>query len=383
MEVLILLVMFIALVLFQNYIFNKFASKNLLYECSFSQTEAIEGDNLYLCEAIQNRKLLPVPWLKVDIHSSRWLDFAEKNSVITQDNRRISSNFVVGSRKKLIRRWKVKCLKRGVYNIEKVTLIWGDLFGISDTSEAKSVNARLIVYPEPLNLENLLTPVNYIQGDTIVKRWIVDDPFYMSGIREYQPGDSIKRINWYATAKTGRILVRRNEFTSQLKMSVILNIQSDEFDYGRVINRDMIEFGIKIAAGLFERAGRMGIPAAFASNGFLFDEPDKCINTEFSSSKDHIGLLMTLLAKLQIQKMKDFDGFFSELEGYVCDSEIIVITSYINDYICNTARNMRNKGNIVKVYVLDAFIDAKNMPGDIDVYILSGAGEKKFDYEQN
>ncbi len=383
MEVLILLVMFIAAFIFQNYILNKFASKNLFYECSFSQTEAVEGDDLYLYEAVQNRKLLPVPWLKVDIHSSRWLDFAEKNSVITQENRRISSSFVVGPRKKLTRRWKVKCLKRGVYNIENVTLIWGDLFGISESSEAKAVNARLIVYPEPLNLENLLTPVNYIQGDTVVKRWIVDDPFYTAGIREYQPGDSMKRINWYATAKTGRILVRKNDFTSQLKMSVILNIQSDEFEYGRIIDRDMIEFGIKIAAALFERASRMGIPAAFATNGFVYDEPDRCISTEFSSSKDHISFLVTLLAKLQIQKIKDFNGFFDELYGHVSDSETIIITSYLNDSICNTARNMHRLGNHIKVFVLDAFIDTKQIPGDIDIYILSGAGEKKFDYEQN
>jgi hypothetical protein len=145
----------------------------------------------------------------------------------------------------------------------------------------------------------------------------------------------------------------------------------------------MIEFGIKIAASLFERAGRMGIPAAFATNGFVYGEPDKCINTEFSSSKQHISFLMTLLAKLQIQKIKDFNSFFEGLLGYVSDTETIIITSYLNDSICNTARNLHKMGNHIKVFVLDTFMDTKQIPGDIDVYILSGVGEKKFEYEQN
>lgn len=73
----------------QKWVFDKFAFKKLEYKCEFSVQEAYEGDEILLVETIRNKKFLPLPWLKVDIHSSRWLDFAGTCSVVTQDDRRV------------------------------------------------------------------------------------------------------------------------------------------------------------------------------------------------------------------------------------------------------------------------------------------------------
>ena len=34
----------------------------------------MKGDRIKVIEIVHNSKLLPVPWLKVDIHTSRWLN---------------------------------------------------------------------------------------------------------------------------------------------------------------------------------------------------------------------------------------------------------------------------------------------------------------------
>ena len=139
-------------------------------------------------ETVYNGKLLPVPWLRVDIHTSRWLEFARTCSVIAQENRHVTSSFVLRSYQKITRKWKLKCLK-GVFHTENVTLVSGDLLNFSNVSEAMPVNATLIVYPQIIELEELFVPVSLQQGDRVVNRWIIDDPFIVAGVREYAPGD--------------------------------------------------------------------------------------------------------------------------------------------------------------------------------------------------
>ncbi|MDP4093331.1 MAG: DUF58 domain-containing protein [Bacillota bacterium] len=372
MKVIVLVLLVILVIVLQDRILRRTATRKLDYECRFSKQEAYEGEILYLQETVQNRKFLPVPWLKVDIHTSCWLDFAGTNSVVTQSGRRVSSSFVLGARKKVIRNWKVLCLKRGLFTIENVTFVWGDLLGTSNSSAAKSVKSSLMVYPSPVNLENILVPLNYLQGDTIVKRLIIDDPFLVSGIREYSGYDPMNRIHWQATAKAGRLMVKKNDFTSQHKIQVILNIQSSEYEFDEVFDKPMIELGIKVAATVFDRAHRLGIPISFNCNGCLYDTPDKTIQTDIEAGNQHFQRLMKILAMLELKKVVDFDNFISDFENRSGDSEIIVITSYINDNIFNAIRKIGRFRNNLKIFILDRCVSTKGIPGDMDVYILNG-----------
>jgi len=334
--------------------------------------EAHVGDELFLVETVHNRKLLPVPWLKIDIHSSRWLDYAGTKSVISQENRRVTSNYLLKGYQKVTRYWKLTCLKRGVFTIDKVTLISGDLLGYSSVSVPVTVDATIVVYPDTVNLENMFINTNYLQGDTIVKRWIIDDPFITAGSREYTPHDPMNRIHWPATAKQGRLMTRKNDFTSILKMTIVLNIQSVEFEYESVVYKERIEMGIRVVATLLDRALRMGIPVRFATNGCTTDERQKTIFTGEASGKEHVGEIMKVLSKLELRNVKDFELFMDDVAGYMENDEVIIITSYINEGICEIARAMSRHGNIVKFFILDKFIEPGRLPGDIETYIFSG-----------
>ena len=134
MDVIALVIILLLALWLQMLVFSGCVFRRLDYRCEFSAKEAHEGDSIYLVETVYNGKLLPVPWLKVDIHSSRWLDFAGTCSVLAQDSRRVTSSFILKSYQKTTRRWKLKCLKRGVFNTENVTLVSGDLLNFSIVS---------------------------------------------------------------------------------------------------------------------------------------------------------------------------------------------------------------------------------------------------------
>lgn len=370
MEVLAAAILVIAILGLQAWIFYKFAFSKLEYKCEFSVPEAYEGDEILLVETIKNRKPLPLPWLKVDIHSSRWLDFAGTCSVIAQDDRRVTSSFLLKAYQRTTRRWKLKCLKRGVFVTENVTLICGDLLNRSYNSIPCRVDARIVVYPEILKLEEMLVPVNLIQGDSIVNRWIIEDPFIVGGIREYQPSDQLAKIHWPATAREGRLMVKKNEFTSQLSMTVILNMQSTMYEYNSVMNRDAAEYGIKTAATLIDRALADDMPVRLCTNGYTVDEPGSIINTEESAGREHIQGLLRTLACLALKSCKDIETLLDMLDGNIERSSIVLVTPYLTKEMAGQLNRFKQDMNTVKVILLEHNYDKNLLQEDIDLYIL-------------
>ena len=378
MEVIALVLILIFSLSFQSWLFGRFALERLEYGCSFSVEEAHEGDSIYLVESVYNKKLLPLPWLKVDIHSSRWLDFAGTCSVIHQDSRRVTSSFVLKGYQKITRRWKLKCLKRGVFTTENVTLVSGDLLSLRSNSIPVRVDASIIVYPEVIDLEDMFVPVNYLQSDNIVKRWIIDDPFIISGAREYLPGDPLSRIHWPATARERRLMVRKNDFTSQLGVTVLLNIQSRLYEYTDVVNKNIAELGIKAAATVLDRSLAAGAPVRLGTNGCTPENADQMIFTGEAADRGHIAGLLKILASLSLKSVKDFEVFLQERLSAMENSSVIVITSYLSKHLCEQLKQLETSGNSVTVFLLDTVYEAGAKPEGIDIYELDPKYKEKF-----
>ncbi len=371
MDVIALIIILLLVLWFQMLVFSGRVFRRLDYRCEFSVKEAHEGDSIYLVETVYNGKLLPVPWLKVDIHSSRWLDFAGTCSVIAQDSRRVTSSFILKSYQKTTRRWKLKCLKRGVFNTENVTLVSGDLLNFSVVSIPVAVNASLMVYPEIIDLDEMFVPVSLLQSDKTVNRWIIDDPFIIAGARDYAPGDPLNRVHWPLTARTGRLMVKKNEFTSQRSLTVLLNMQSQLYEYADTINKRMAELGIKVAATLFDRALRDGTPVRFGTNGCIAPEARQAIFTDEAADKDHISELFRILARLLMKNVKDFEGLLDDVLASLENTEVVIVTAYLSKRICDQADILSDAGNIVSIILLDTVFEGSVRPQKADLYVLA------------
>ena len=186
-----LVIFFVAEIVF----FRFFVLRKIEYSLSFSQSEAYEGDDIFIDEVINNNKSVAVPWLKADIHASKWLQFANTSSTIIDEERCVSSGFSLKGYQKVTRRWYTRCAKRGVFTIVNTTLTAGDLLGLMQLSEAYPANTRLMVFPGVLRLEEAFFSNRDLIGEMIVKRFIMDDPFIVKGTREYVQGKPLNRIN--------------------------------------------------------------------------------------------------------------------------------------------------------------------------------------------
>jgi hypothetical protein len=362
MQIIALITIILLAVSLQRIIYNKFSFKNLEYECFFNTAEATEGDEISLTEIIHNNKILPIQWLKVEIYTSKWLEYAKSRSSLAQETRFVTSGYYLRFFQKITRIWKVKCQKRGCYKIEKLTLVSSDLFGLQTCSIPLNVNAKVMVYPGFTDLNELVNITKTLTGNTIIKRWILDDPFIVSGAREYMPNDPLNRIHWKATAKQGTLMIRKNEFTAQESVRIFLNIQTFSYYHPETIDKEIIELGIKICASLIDSTLQAGFPVSIASNGFL-PAASSNIFTKTLGGPVHIKNLMEILAQLTFKITCCFDVFLEEKIESIEESQVVFITTYLEESLINNIINLSKRNISVTIVFLG---DSYN--GDLEKY---------------
>jgi len=349
-------------------IYKKRILPNIVYDCHFNKQEVFEGDSLEIVETVMNPSNLLVPGIKAEITTSNHLEFANEECVLNDKNRSLASVFSVGKKKKITRHWKVKCNRRGIYKIEDTSIVGSDLFGAYKYSTVKRVKSDLIVLPKALDIEEYLQRANDIQGDHIVKRFILQDPFVIAGVREYTFDDPMNRIHWGITASQGKLMVRNNEATAKKSTTILLNIQVSE-DQLKEISRDLrVELGIQIAAGQLNKTLNESTPVRLLANGFADEEGHELVSEEMWG-KSQVHDLMILLARLNEIYSEHFDHFVMKYKDTIFTTEIIMITCYLDERTIAFIREKEGQGIIVKVYLL-TYQTSDTYYEDLNVYYI-------------
>jgi uncharacterized protein (DUF58 family) len=261
----------------QAAVFGLNGVSRIRYTRQFQVPECYAGDTIELVEVIENHKWLPVPWIRVESMIDAALRFRTEEAVHIDEGRKTQyhkSLFTLGPYRRIRRRHKITCVRRGVYRLSGVTVTAGDLFGMVERTRRYPVEAELVVYPQVTALDDVPLPHHGWQGDVTVRRWLVDDPFTVAGVRDYRSGDPMKSIHWKATARTGSLQVYRREFTAERRLMVMLNVEDRETTRDVVHHEDLIERGISYAATLVSDAIRRGVPAGFGHNGYRKERAD-------------------------------------------------------------------------------------------------------------
>lgn len=115
-------------------------------------------------------------------------------------------------------------VRRGIHEFNSVKLRYRDPFGFFEREKTIELYSELIGVPR---IEDVQTP--YSTKGTKITVGPLPSPRVGEGvefhaIREYQPGDPLRIINWKATARTGRIMA--NEYESERKVDVILIVDA-------------------------------------------------------------------------------------------------------------------------------------------------------------
>lgn len=372
MEILVLMLLLTGVAVGQMLLYAKWVFRRLDYTCRLSREEAREGEEIEILETVANRKWLPVPWLKSEITTARWLDFAGAQSVVTDKTRFVPSFFICKSYQKVQRAWKVKCLKRGVFRLQSAVLVASDLLGMSSLSQPVEVDSQIMVLPGELDVPARFSSPRHLYGDFSVRRNLLADPFFIAGVREYAFGDPMNRIHWPATARERRLMVYQNEYTARQSAAVVLNIQSREFESREVIDAPAVEDAIRVCAWLFREVAGAGVPLRFLANGPVEAGSRAATVSEEYFGPEHVHDLLVLLARLELASTQPFGDFLAEWYDGLTASNLFLVTAYLNETILDFARGKAESGASVKIFVT-AWLD--EAPDDVEVYCLKDRGE--------
>ncbi len=336
------------LAVFQAWLLGRYALRAVAYERSFSRLKAWEGETVEMIETLENRKWLPVCWLRVESRMPPELSFGEQDNLDIAEERYHRSFFFLGPYQRVVRRHTVKLRARGFFDLSSVALTSGDLFGLRTVSRSIDLDLRMTVFPKPVLPREIDAPSTRFMGDIIVKRFIVPDLFLVQGIRPWRDGDSMRDIHWGASAKTGEIKVKQRDFTASPKLLVLLNIQTTEDLWGELNTRDLarVEDAVRVCAGILLTALDRGVETGFGSNGEMKTAREKTILLWPMCSEEHRTAVLDVLARISPRRVKSFHTYLDEI-GASSGLDILIMTPYVSEMIAERVAAFKRKGNTV------------------------------------
>jgi uncharacterized protein (DUF58 family) len=100
----------------------------------------------------------------------------------------------------------------------------GDPFGLFRMERVLPATSPIVVYPATVDLPGFMPPVGELPGGDAVRRRTHYVTTNVSGVRDYQPGDSFNRIHWPSTARTGRLIVKEFELDPTTEIWIFLDM---------------------------------------------------------------------------------------------------------------------------------------------------------------
>lgn len=352
MEFIAIALVIFVLIIVQKYIFDRLSFRKFDYQCHFTESEVSEGAQVGLVETVENKKWLPLPWLKSELSTSKWLEYADSQSAINGETRYVPSFFVLKSFQRITRNWHVSCQKRGVFTIQRVDLVSTDLLGFSSVSKTAKVFAELTVLPKTWGETDSVPIPRYLNGETLVRKQLIDDPFFFAGVREYTGHEPMNRICWPATAKEGKLMVFTKHYTAQRSVAVFINAQPrPQEQLSELLQSEQVEDCIRFCCLLLEQSVSEQTPIQILSNG-LDARSGLAVSSPVSVGEEHVLEQKRTLARLQLKSEQPFMQFLREkLPQIESANEIVLLSAYLDEEMRSFAKEQFRRGITVKIYV--------------------------------
>ena len=235
---------------------------------TFRDDRAFPDDEVDLVLRVEGRGLIPIPWLEVDFVVPRGLYATPEPGVgvLSGDGRALHLLVTLLPLRSVERTIRVRCRQRGVFQVESVSLLVADPLRIYPRRRQEGTDARLLVFPRIVPLEQIGLRAALAIGDRRGPLIELPDPSRPIGVRDYRPGDSPRQVHWKASARRGSIQVKILERTVRRDLAIYLDVGG--FDHSWLVYREaLFERAVTAAASLANATIERGGSVALACGG--------------------------------------------------------------------------------------------------------------------
>ena len=158
-------------------------------------------------------------------------------------------------------RYTLSRVRRGRYVFLEVRAVLEDAFGLQRAEIPLAAPWTLLVYPRLVELERLFSEGGTYAQDG--RRLLLRRPsgFDLHSVRDYEQGESLRKVHWRSTAKRGELMVKELEDAPRDEVAILLDAEA-----GAVVG-ESFDVQVRAAGSLLLAQARRGRQAVLLVNG--------------------------------------------------------------------------------------------------------------------
>jgi uncharacterized protein (DUF58 family) len=187
------------------WLWTRLANRPLELRRSLSAGDRVEGESVTVSlQLAAERPLVPARW----VLRERIGRLGERETPLALGGRA---------------RYVLERLPRGRYVFGDCRAVVEDPFGLERIEQPLSAPGALLVYPRLVELERLFSESGSRALDG--RRLLLQRPsgFDLHSVREYEEGESLRKVHWRSTARRGQLMVKELEDSPRDEVAVVLD----------------------------------------------------------------------------------------------------------------------------------------------------------------
>lgn len=161
-------------------------------------------------------------------------------------------------------RYLLRRVPRGRYAIEETEVVIEDPFGLERVTVELPPGASILVYPRLVDVDRLFSESGAQTPEG--RRLLFRRPtgFDLHSVRDYQQGESLRRVHWPTTARRGQLMVKELEDSPRDETAVLLD--ADASTVAGAAPDSSFELAVRAAGSIVKSHAARGRRAALLVN---------------------------------------------------------------------------------------------------------------------
>jgi len=342
-----------------SWLWTQFSLRGLSIRRRARSLRASAGDIFEEYFELSNDSRMGKLWVEISNDSN--MPNAHGSRLLTMVSRKQKRTYIA-------RTW---LIRRGGFKLGPTRLVSGDPFGLFRTERVFPAEHSLVVLPMIYKISSFVSPPGLLPGGQVIRRKALDITPHASGVREYVPGDPMKRIHWPTTARRGQLIVKEFEQDPQAEVWFFLDAQREvhaekEYVYPQMYGEGWMfdrrpqyelppstfEYSISITASLahYYLEQRRAVGLVTASHQF------RVIPAERSERQE--GKILETLAFMEAESNFSIAGLVAAQAGQLPQgSSAILVTPTIYPELLAVVDDLqkRNLRPVVVLLIADSF----------------------------
>lgn len=284
---------------------------------------------------VKNLSILPAPYVTIQNKAFALVDpkYSGDNITLNPDEIKWIKN-------------RVKFIKRGIYDFGELNITFSDLFHIFEGNKRITNKILIRVYPKIYTLNRITANGNDIFKSAFNTKSNIEDMYTIKDVRKYNPGDSLKKINWKVSAKHNELYVRNFDTVSAQESNLFLDLNIDNLrlDPTGGLEEQLVDF----CASIVNHMNISGVRSKLIINS----RTPKYFNVD---NKEDFNELMEFFLIQESDSEVNFTRFINANMNRVPKSSWMgILTLTLDNFLMDNLVSIKDRGyNITVFYYAD------------------------------